>query len=291
MELRVLRYYLTVAREENITRAAEILHITQPTLSRQMAELETQLNTKLFERSNRKVSLTDAGILLRRRAEELLALADKTEREFSGHDEEQTGLISIGCGVSAAVTDALPRLVETYAQNYPKVQFELRTGSAAVTKDQLDKGLLDLGILIEPVEIEKYDFLRLPVKEVWGILMLETDPLAQKNVITPRDLQNLPLIVSWRIREREAKAWFGGSIEDLNIFCTYDMIDNAALLVECHLGYAFTIAGAVGKREGLCFRPLSPTVTNTSVLVWKKYQPMSPAVLKFLELCRNAFQA
>lgn len=291
MELRVLRYYLTVAREENITRASEILHITQPTLSRQMVELEDELNTKLFERTNRKISLTEAGMLLRRRAEEIVSLADKTEHEFKNGDEELMGLISIGSGVTAAVSETLPELMQTYAKKYPQVRFELHTGTANVIKEQLDKGLLDVGILMEPIEVEKYDFLRLPKKDVWGILMPEDAPLSKKEFITSADLRSLPLIVNWRIVEREAKAWFGGNTEDLNVFCTYDLIDNAALLVERRLGYAFVIEGALKHFPGLVFRPLYPEVSNTSVLVWKKYQPANQAVQKFIVLSRNAYQA
>lgn len=291
MELRVLRYYLAVAREENITRAAEILHITQPTLSRQMAELEAELNTKLFDRTNRKIVLTEAGMLLRCRAEELVSLAEKTELEFKNSGEELTGLISIGSGVSAVVSGNLPDLIQIYSNQYPHVRFELHTGTAAAIKDQLDKGLLDVGILMEPVEVGKYDFIRLPEKDVWGILMPEDDPLAKKNNITPADLQTLPLIVSWRIVEREAKAWFGGDTDHLNVICTYDLIDNAVPLVERRLGYAFVIEGALKKYNGLVFRPLYPEVSNTSVLVWKKYQPSSTAVQKFVELARNACNA
>ena len=290
VELRVLRYYLTVAREENITRAAEILHITQPTLSRQMAELEDELNTKLFERTNRKIVLTEAGMLLRRRAEELVSLAEKTELEFKNSGEELSGLISIGSGVSAVVSKNLPDLIETYVKKYPQVRFELHTGTAAVIKDQLDKGLLDIGILMEPVEVEKYDFIRLPKKDVWGILMPEEDPLAQKSNITPADLRTLPLIASWRIVEREAKAWFGGDIDHLNVVCTYDLIDNATLLVERRIGYAFVIEGALKHFPNLVFRPLSPEVSNTSVLVWKKYQPSSTAVRKFIELAKDTYK-
>ena len=291
MELRVLRYYLTVAREENITRAADMLHITQPTLSRQMAELEEELNTRLFERTNRKIVLTESGMLLRRRAEELISLADKVQQEFQSGGDELTGLISIGSGVTAAVSACLPKLLQDYAQKYPQVRFELHTGTAAGIKDLLDKGLLDIGILMEPIEVEKYDFVRLPVKEVWGILMPADDPLAQKTAITPGDLQDLPLIVSWRIREREAKAWFGGDTEHLNVFCTYDLIDNAATLVEHRLGYAFVIQGALKPAPGLTFRPLAPEVSNTSVLVWKRYQPSHPAVQKFIELAQNTYRA
>jgi len=201
------------------------------------------------------------------------------------------GLVSIGSGVTAAVSDALPELLKDYAQKYPQVRFELRTGTATIIKDQLDKGLLDIGILMEPIEVEKYDFVRLPKKDVWGILMPENDPLSQKAVITPADICALPLIVNWRIDEREAKAWFGGDIANLKVFCTYDLIDNAALLVEHRLGYAFVIEGALKPIPGLTFRPLSPEVSNTSVLVWKKYQPTSQAVQKFIESARNAYRA
>ena len=162
---------------------------------------------------------------------------------------------------------------------------------AAAIKDQLDKGLLDIGILMEPVEVEKYDFIRLPQKDVWGLLMPEDDALAEKAFITPTDIQSLRLIVNWRITEREAKAWFGGDTNHLNVFCTYDMIDTAALLVKRHLGYAFVIEGAVKQFSGLTFRPLSPEISNTSVLVWKKYQPANQAVQKFIELARNAYRA
>ena len=289
MELRVLRYYLVVAREENITRAANILCITQPTLSRQMAELEEELNTKLFERTNRKISLTEAGILFRRRTEEIISLADKTEQEFKNSDNELMGLVSIGSGVSAVASEFLPDLIQRYNQRYPHVQFEFRTGSANIIKDQLDKGLLDIGILMEPIEIEKYNFVRLPKKDIWGILMPENSPLSDKSVITSKDLGSLPLIVSWRIKEREAKAWFGNTLDKLNIFCFYDLIDNVALLVKQGLGYAFVIEGAIKNLSGLVFRPLSPEVSNTSVLAWKKYQPANRAVKNFIEIAKHAY--
>lgn len=291
MELRVLRYYLTVAREENITRAAEILHITQPTLSRQMAELEEELHTRLFDRTNRKIRLTEAGMLLRRRAEELVSLAEKTEQEFLLNEEELSGVISIGCGVSAAVAKSLPDLMQAYIQQYPHVRFELHTGNTAMVKEQLDKGLLDVGILMEPVEVEKYDYLRLPDKDVWGILMKEDAPLANKPFITPDDLQDVPLIMNWRIAEKEARAWFGGEIDQLHVICVYDLLDNALLLVERNVGYAFVIEGALPQQPGLIFRPLSPALINSSMLVWKKYQPASVAVQKFVKLARNAFGA
>ncbi|MCH3973215.1 MAG: LysR family transcriptional regulator [Oscillospiraceae bacterium] len=290
MELRVLRYYLTVVREENITRAAEILHITQPTLSRQISALEAELGTQLFERGKRKIVLTESGLLLRRRAEELISLADKTEREFSSHDGDIAGVVSIGSGESAAATE-LPKLLRSYSARFPQVQFELHTGVATAIRDKLDKGLLDIGLLIEPVEIEKYDFVRLPQKEVWGVLLPFGDPLTEKDCIVRNDLRARRLIVTQRMKEREAKAWFGGDTEHLNVYCTCDLAANAALLVEQGLGVAFTIAGAVANYNNVCFRPLSPAITSTSVLVWKKYQPFSPAVQKFIEEIKHAYRA
>lgn len=289
MELRVLRYYLTVVREENITRAAEILHITQPTLSRQLTELEAELGTQLFVRGKRKISLTDSGMLLRRRAEELIELADKTASEFSGYGENLSGSVAIGAGETTA-TKALPELMRRFTAQYPLVHFELHTGNAKLLTERLDSGLLDIGLLMEPVEIEKYDFVRLPVKEVWGVIVPNDHPLGEKAVVTPADLRPLPLIATPRIKEHETRAWFGGDIEHLNICATCDMAGNAAALVEQGLGVAFTIEGAVANYNNVVFRPLQPAVTATSVLVWKKYQPFSPAVREFVQLIKQTYR-
>ncbi len=290
MELRVLRYYLTVVREENITRAAEVLHLTQPTLSRQLSELETELGAKLFVRGKRKITLTEQGMLLRRRAEELVALAEKTEREFHEQDETLTGTISIGSGESASAAE-LPKLLRRYSARYPQVTFELHTGVAAAIREKLDQGLLDIGLLIEPVEIEKYDFVRLPQQEVWGVLLPLGDPLAEKETVSPEDLRARPLIATQRMKEHAAKAWFGGDTDRQHIYCTCDLAANAALLVAQGLGVAFTIEGAVFNYNNVCFRPLSPAATNASVLAWKKYQPFSPAARKFIEQIQNAYRA
>lgn len=290
MELRILYYYLTVVREQNITRAAEVLHITQPTLSRQLSELEAELGTQLFERGRRKISLTESGALLRRRAEELVALADKTKEELSGLDGSLSGVVSIGSGVSASAAE-LPKLLHSYSARFPQVHFELHTGVAADIREKLDKGLLDIGLLIEPVEIEKYDFVRLPQREVWGALLPLGDPLEEKEAVTPGDLRARTLIAPQRMGEREMKAWFGGDTERLHIYCTCDLAANAALLVEQGLGVALTIEGAVSSYNNVSFRPLSPAIVSTSVLVWKKYQPFGPAVQKFIEEIKNAYRA
>lgn len=290
MELRVLRYYLAVVREENITRAAQILHVTQPTLSRQLSELEAELGVQLFERGKRKITLTESGMLLRRRAEEMIELADKTQSEFGSHDENLTGTVAIGAGETAA-TRAIPHLMRRFAERYPEVRFDLFTGTADMITERMDKGLLDIGLLMEPVEVEKYNFVRLPAQEVWGVIMRKDDPLAAKESFTPADLRTLPLLATRRLNTREGKAWFGGDIENLNIRCTHNLAGNAALLVEAGFGYCITIEGSVSHYNNICFRPLNPPVVSTSVLAWKKYQSVSPAVRKFIEEIKDAYQA
>ena len=164
MEIRVLRYFLTVVREESITKASEVLHITQPTLSRQLSQMEEEIGVKLFERGSCKINLTNEGILLRRRAEEILQLVNKTEKELAEQDEQMEGKISIGCGEIASV-QLLPELFRTFWEKYPRVSFDIFTATADLVKEQMDKGLLDIGLLLEPIDMEKYDFIRLDMKE------------------------------------------------------------------------------------------------------------------------------
>lgn len=285
MEIRVLRYFLAVVREETISRAAEVLHITQPTLSRQLAELEEELGTQLFMRGKRKISLTDAGMLLRRRAEDIVELADKTEQELIGSAQELGGLISIGSAVSCAA-QIWPRLIGSFRRQYPLVRYDLMFGNADQIKERIDRGLIDVALLIEPVEIEKYEFLRLRQQETWGLLMRRDEPLAQKAFISPEDLGSLPLMMSKRNLVQNAFAgWFGDGFDKLNIFLTYNLLENAVQLVEEGIGYAITIEGAVNENssQSLCFRPFHPRLTNTSVLVWKKYQAVDAATAAFIE--------
>lgn len=189
MDIRVLRYFLTVVREENISRAAEFLFITQPTLSRQLQELEKELNTKLFIRGKSKITLTESGILLRRRAQELIELADKTEREFLFKEENIRGMISVGCGETMAVK-ALSEFIVAFSKEYPEVRFELYTGAADHIKEEIDRGLLDIGLLMEPIEIEKYDYIRLKQTERWGVLLRYDNPLCEKEAITAEDIRD-----------------------------------------------------------------------------------------------------
>ncbi len=286
MELRVLRYFLAVVREENILRASEVLHITQPSLSRQLAQLEDELGAKLFERGNRKITLTEAGMLLRRRAEEIVSLADKTEREFAelNGGDEISGIISIGCGELSAVSE-LAKMIKAFSENYPHIHFNFYSGNADHTKEQIDKGLLDFGLLLEPVDIDKYDFLRMPVREHWIAVLPKDSPLAEKEHITPQDLSDQPLIMPSRNRVKsELSNWFGSYYDEKNVFSSNNLVNNAALMVEQGLGIALAVEGSVtlyGNNRVLV-KNLCPDLQSTSVIAWKKHQPMGAASAKFL---------
>ena len=228
METRVLRYFLAVAREENISRAAEVLHITQPTLSRQLSQMEEELGVILFERGTRRIRLTDAGVLLRRRAEEIIGLIDKTEKELAEQEALIDGRVTIGCGETRSV-NVLADLIETFSQKYPNVTFDLVTGTADVLKEQMDRGLMDVALLLEPVDVGKYEFVRLKEGERQQVLMRPDDPLAQKEVVHPEDLKDLPLILPRRQDvQNEITNWFGAYYQKLNIRFTCNMPTNGA---------------------------------------------------------------
>lgn len=284
MEIRVLRYFLTVVREESITKAAEVLHITQPTLSRQLAQMEEEVGVKLFHRGARRIDLTNEGILLRRRAEEILQLVDKTEKELIEQEEQVEGKISIGCGEIAAV-QVLPKLIKTFREKYPQVTFDIFTATADLVKEQMDKGLLDIGLLLEPVDMEKYDFIRLDIKEKWVVLMRPDSPLAEKEFVTAKDLSELPLILPRRMNvQNELASWFGDYYDSLNVIFTSNLSTNSAIMVSNGLAYSLVIEGAVPfwDQSKVTYRPLSPSLTATSVLAWKRGQPFSLAASKFI---------
>lgn len=288
MEIRVLRYFLTVVREESITKASEVLHITQPTLSRQLSQMEEEVGVKLFERGSRRITLTNEGILLRRRAEEILQLVDKTEKELVKQEEQVEGKISIGCGEISSV-QLLPELFRTFREKYPRVSFDIFTATADLVKEQMDKGLLDIGLLLEPVDIEKYDFIRLDMKENWVVLMRPDDPLTQKQCVTAKDLSALPLILPRRMSvQSELASWFGDYYEELNVVFTSNLSTNAAIMVSNGLAYSLVIEGAIPfwDQSKITYRPLSPVLTATSVLVWKRGQPFGLAATKFIEHIR-----
>lgn len=288
MELRVLRYFLTVVREESITRAAEMLHITQPTLSRQLSTLEEELGVKLMDRGGRRIALTDEGMLLRRRAEELVALADKTEQEFTRRSVALEGRISIGSGEIATVS-ALARCCEAFHAQYPLVTFDLLTASADAVKEQMDRGLLDIGLLLEPVDIDKYDYIRMAEREEWVVLMRPDAPLAEKRSVTAADLAGLPLIMPRRLSvQSEVVNWFGSDYSRLNVLFTSNLSTNASVMVGQGLGYAIVIGGSMpfcDERKIVC-RPLSPALPASSVLAWRRQQPFSTAATKFIEFAK-----
>lgn len=283
MEIRVLRYFLAVVREESITKASEALHITQPTLSRQLSQMEEEVGVRLFERGTRKIKLTNEGILLRRRAEEIIQLVDTTERELVEQNEQVEGKISIGCGEMAAV-QMLSELIRTFRGKYTRVSFDIFTATADLVKEQMDKGLIDIGLLLEPVDMEKYDFIRLDMKENWVVLMRPDDPLAEKENVTAEDLLPLPLILPRRMNvQSELASWFGDYYGKLNVVFTSNLSTNGAVMVGAGLAYSLVIEGAVlWDQSKITYRPLSPALTATSVLAWKRGQPFSLAATKFI---------
>ena len=287
MEIRVLRYFLTVVREESITKAAEVLHITQPTLSRQLSQMEEEVGVRLFDRGARRIRLTNEGILLRRRVEEILQLVDKTEKELIEQDEQVEGKISIGCGEMASVR-VLAELIRAFREKYSRVSFDIFTATADLVKEQMDKGLLDIGLLLEPVDMEKYDFIRLDMKESWVVLMRPDDPLAEKEYVTAEDLLSLPLILPRRMNvQSELASWFGDYYDKINIAFTSNLSTNSAVMVGAGLAYSLAIEGAaLWDPSKITYRPLFPALTATSVLAWKRGQPFSLASAKFIDQMR-----
>lgn len=290
MELRVLRYFLTIAREQNITKAAEVLNITQPTLSRQIIQLEQELGKKLFNRDKGKIRLTNDGMLLKRRAEELLDLAEKTEKEFKENKILISGEIAIGSG-EANTFHFLSKIMSDFSKEYPQVKFDLFSGNADDIKEKIDNGLIDVALLNEPVSIEKYDFVRIPEKLRWGVLMKKDDLLAQQKHISSKDIVEKPLIVTKRsIVQNEIANWLKYDFNKLNIIAYYNLIYNATLLVEDGLGYAITIDKLVmdNPQSKVVFKPFYPSLETGCVIVWKKHQVFSPATTEFIEQLRNA---
>ena len=292
MELRVLRYFLAVAREESISGAAQFLHLTQPTLSRQLIELEEELGKQLFIRGNRRVTLTEDGMLFRKRADEILALVDKATMELSDSEESIAGDIYIGAGETDAM-HIIAREARRLQTRYPQIRYHLHSGNADDVFERLDKGLLDFGLLIEPVDLKKYDYLRLPAADTWGLLMPRDHPLAQQETVCPQDLWELPLLVSQQTHRWEVLSrWIGRGREELHVVCTYNLLYNAAIMVEEGLGCALTLDKLMDTRDtgNLCFRPLDPPLSSGLCIVWKKYQVFSRAAARFLDQLRISLE-
>lgn len=292
MEIRVLQYFLAIARMESISKAADYLHITQPTLSRQIKELEEELGKTLFIRGNRKITLTDEGMYFRKRAEEIINLVEKTEAEMAGSNDVLSGEIYIGGGETEGMR-LVAKAIKRVQEEQPLIKFHLVSGNAQDVTDRLDKGIIDFGFLIEPTDLTPYDFIRLPTSNKWGILMRKDSPLAHKDFVTANDLQELPLICSSQdmITNTLAK-WLGNSSKKLNIVAKYNLIYNASLLVEEGVGYAFTLDNLVSthKDSPLCFKPLRPPLTAGHSIVWKKYQVFSKSAEFFLEVLQEEIE-
>ncbi len=285
MELRTLRYFLAAAQEGNITRAADVLHVTQPTLSRQMMDLEKELGTTLMLRGKNGLTLTDDGMLFRQRAEEIVELANRLEQTFAEKNTEVSGMISIGAPETVG-SRLFAKMIKGFSEKYPLVQFTLYNETADNIKDRLDKGLVDVGLLLEPIDMEKYDFVRLSQKDTWGVLLRDDHPLAGRNSISSDEIVEYPLMLPLREKIRgEILNWLKREEKDLKIPLRYTLLSNAALLVEEGLGCAFCMDGALAIHSSphLRFVPIHPQRTTCSVLVWKKNRLFSSAASLFLQ--------
>ena len=289
MKFRLLKYFLMVAREENITKAANLLHITQPTLSRQLIQLEEELGVTLFQRSKHRIILTEDGMLLRRRANEIISLMEKTQQELTKECDDLVGEISIGCGETQNMS-YLSQKIKEFHRVHPLVKFHIHSTTADEIKERIENGLLDMGLVTEPVDISKYNFFRLPQKEQWGILVHEKHRWAQKTFITPDDLINEPLIIAKRIAvQNELINWFNNSSEKLNIVATYNLILNAANMVKHQIGVALCFnLNFDNLYQDLRFIPLFPEIKTGAVLIWKKNHIYSQTMSHFIQSIKNA---
>lgn len=295
MEFRELKYFLAIAREESISKAAELLNTTQPNLSRQMHNLEDEIGRPLFVRGSRKISLTEAGILLRRRAQELVDLSDKTVTELTADREVIRGDINIGCGESDAVRLVAKAIKRTH-DIYKEIKFNLFSGDAITVTERLDSGVIDFGVLINYDDMSKYDYIRLPLTDVWGILMQKTSPLSDRKHVKATDLRDVPLICSQQViknRNHIVTDWFDQSDVSPHVVATYNLIYNASLLVKEGIGYAITLDRLLqtGGDSDLCFRPLFPRLESHLDIAWKKYQVFPRAAEIFLENLRACLAA
>lgn len=288
MEIRLLRYFIAVANQQSISGAAKYLHISQPTLSRQLSDLEAELGTPLFIRGNRKITLTTEGMFLLRKAKEIVDLVDKTEANFNQSTEMISGEIYIGGGETEAMR-FIGQTLKELLQVHPAVQFHLYSGNADDITDKLDSGLLDFGIVIEPTDKQKYDYMQLPATDTWGVLMRKDSPLANKEFIQPVDLIDKPLLISRQTTvDNELTGWLGQDIKNLNIAGTYNLLYNAAIMVEENLGYALCLDKLINTSGDslLCFKPFHPRLKASLNIIWKKHQVFSQASSRFLEQIR-----
>ena len=290
MEIRTLRYFLAVAREENMTRAAEQLHVTQPTLSKTLKALEEELGKKLFTRHSFSIRLTDEGVLLRNRAEDLVSMADKIAQEFVTLDDITGGDLYLGMAESYQIR-LLARAIREFRKQYPALRYHITSGDTEQVTEKLDKGLLDFAVLVEKPDAAKYDSLVFPQADVWGLVFPADDPLAEKKAITVDDLVGLPLFCSEQSWQNDIPRWCGERMRDLRLEGSFRLSYNGSLFAREGLGYLLTfdhlIDTSVDSR--LVFRPLFPQLENELYLIWKKYQMPSPIAQRFLSCLQACF--
>ena len=296
MEIRALKYFLTTVREGNITKAAKYLNLTQPNLSRQINILERDIGHKLFERKHNNIELTPEGILLKKRAEEIIDMIEKTRAEFNFTDELIAGDIFIGAGETWAMS-LIAAVMKDIQQDYPHIRYNIYSGNFNDITEKLDKGLLDFGVLIDPADLSKYDYLKIPAKDTWGVIMRRDSKLAKKKYITKTDLLYLPLIMSRqaienKLNDNDFIRWFGDSFDKLNIAATYNLLYNALIMVKEGMGYALSLDKLIDNmnNENICFVPLKPKLESGLNIVWKKNQEFSRASKIFLERLNNKFK-
>ena len=294
MEIRALKYFLVAAREGSITKAANSLGLTQPNLSRQINFLERDIGKKLFIRSNYKIKLTDEGVLFKRRAEEIIDMIEKTRAEFKSGDKIIAGNIRIGGGETYAI-ELITKIMRNIQKENPNIQYHIYSGNSDDVSEKLDKGLLDFGIFIEPAGILKYDYIKIPAKDTWGVLMRRDSKLAKKQFVTKNDLINLPLICSRqplynRPSDNKFLEWFQSDFDKVNIVATYNLIYNASIMVKSGIGYAVCLDKLINTNgSSLCFVPLKPKLESELNIVWKKGQVFSPASRIFLDTLYKKF--
>ena len=290
MEIRVLRYFLAIAREENMTRAAKYLHVIQPTLSKQIKQLEEEIGKKLFIRSNYSIKLTDEGLLLRKRAEDILSMVDKTMEEFQALDDITGGDIYIGAAESESFS-YFATVAKDLQLQYPNVKFHLYSGNTEVIAERLDRGLLDFAIIVQEVDLSKYNYIKIPTSDTWGVIMRKDSPLAKKEYITIEDLIDLPLIVSRQGITEDYPKLFKEKLDQLHIVATFDLIYNASIMVKEGFGYALSFDKIVDTSENseLCFRVLKPELKTNMYIIWKKYQVFTPIAEKLLSKMQQHF--
>lgn len=277
MEIRVLRYFLEIARTGNMSRAAETLHVTQPTLSRQMKEMEQELGKRLFRRNSAGLSLTDEGMLLRKRAEDILDMVDKTEEEFKALDDIAGGEVHIGCAESHQIK-YLARTIKAFKAKYPLFRYHLTSGNTEQVAERLDRGLIDLAVIVEPPNLSKYNYLEIPEANTWGLIMKKEDVLAQKESIRFEDLTGLELICSEQGMKFDISRWCGEKADQLKLSGTINLAYNGSVFVKEGLGYMLSFDKLVdtGSDSELCFRPLMPLLETKMYVIWKKYQVFTP---------------